>query len=131
MGWDVVDKGLKIVLSNEVPKLVKEKIPAEIKTIHKNFCPSLLPLLILAVLKCLMPWPMCYNFRCTVSQETLSDYGNMEFVLSVLLTLERFFKHELPLQKENQTGIMLGRWPRFLCAELNVSFVPSTEKSRE
>lgn len=36
MGWDVVDNGLKIVLSSDVPKICREKIPAEFNNFLKE-----------------------------------------------------------------------------------------------
>ncbi len=122
MGWDIGEKGFKVVLSNEVPQYVKQglaplsdaarfKYGFELDEIKFTFTHPGGPKVIEAV-KENWPFPETYYDR---TWDNLSKYGNMSSV-SVLTNFSDFLAQDkLPVGK----GLSLAFGPAF-CAELGV-----------
>ena len=122
MGWDVVDSGFKVVLSPEVPNLVKAELPDAVAGLlteaglgrdgldfyvaHPGG-----PKVLGAMQEALDLDPADLQ----ASWDSLATYGNMSST-SVLFVLHELLKDRPPA---GQRGLMAAMGPAF-CAELNL-----------
>lgn len=122
MGWDMVDTGFKVVLSNKVPDIVSKELPGEIDTFlsENNVTSSSLDFYVAhpGGPKVLKAMEVALNLKdgdLKHSWDCLAKHGNMSSV-SVLFVLEALLK-DLPAK--NSWGMMTAMGPAF-CAELGL-----------
>ena len=121
MGWDVTERGFRVVLSAEVPNLVRDHLRAEVdgflagqglelREIESFVCHPGGPKVLHAVAEALaLP-----DDALAVTWESLARVGNVSSV-SVLLVLEATARERRP--RADSLGLLLGMGPGF-CAEL-------------
>ena len=122
MGWDMVDTGFKVVLSNKVPHIVSEELPGEVAVFleESDVESSAIDFYVAhpggpKVLKAMENALQLKEDDLKHSWDCLAKHGNMSSV-SVLFVLEALLK-ELP--PKDAWGIMTAMGPAF-CAELGL-----------
>ncbi len=121
MGWDVSEKGFRIVLSRDVPKLVRENLRRDVddflaeRGLTRNDIGSWVlhtggPKILEATAEALQ----LKNGELDVSWECLRRMGNLSSA-SVLVVLEEVMKHRRPAP--GTLGILAAMGPGF-CSEL-------------
>ncbi|MBM66277.1 MAG: type III polyketide synthase [Myxococcales bacterium] len=122
MGWDVVDSGFKVVLSPEVPSLVKEELPSAVEGLLRDadLGADALDFYVAhpggpKVLGAMQEALGLSQADLQASWDSLATYGNMSST-SVLFVLHELLK---ALPPPGQRGLMAAMGPAF-CAELNL-----------
>ncbi|MBJ93931.1 MAG: type III polyketide synthase [Rickettsiales bacterium] len=122
MGWDVVDSGFKVVLSPEVPKLVANEVPGEVKALLEEAeVGQDKPDFVVAhpggprVLEALQAALELEPEMLQHSWDSLEQHGNMSSA-SVLFILKDTLEN---LPPTNSVGMMTALGPGF-CAEFNL-----------
>ena len=121
MGWDMVDSGFKVVLSPEVPSLVKQELPGAVQGLlaEAELTPDGLDFMWLIpegrILGAMQDALGLTQTDLQASWDSLATYGNMSST-SVLFVLHELLK-DLP--PAGQRGLMAAMGPA-LCAELNL-----------
>jgi alkylresorcinol/alkylpyrone synthase len=122
MGWDMVDTGFKVVLSPEVPDIVRRELPGAVQGVCQAAGIRHADLSFVAahpggpkVLQAMEQALDMAHGTLRLSWESLARYGNMSSV-SVLFVLEHMLQ-DLP--KPPALGLMIAMGPAF-CAELAV-----------
>ena len=120
MGWDMVDTGFKVVLSPEVPDIVRRELPGAVQGVCRAAGIRQADLSFVAahpggpkVLQAMEQALDMMHGALHLSWESLARYGNMSSV-SVLFVLEHILK-DLPTP--DALGLMIAMGPAF-CAEL-------------
>ncbi|MGE0789444.1 MAG: type III polyketide synthase [Sandaracinaceae bacterium] len=121
MGWDIVDRGFKVVLSRDVPTIVREAVPPAVdrflddhgltrRDIATWICHPGGPKVMTALEEGLgLP-----DDALDASRAALADVGNLSSA-SVLYLLDEYRAHRRPA--EGAAGILMAMGPAF-CAEL-------------
>jgi alkylresorcinol/alkylpyrone synthase len=122
MGWDIVDTGFKVVLSSEVPDIVRRELPGAVQRICQAAGLRPADLSFVAahpggprVLQAMEQALHMADGALHLSWESLARHGNMSSV-SVLFVLAHLLK-DLP--KPDALGLMVAMGPAF-CAELGL-----------
>ena len=122
MGWDMVDSGFKVVLSPEVPSLVKQELPGAVQGLlaEAELTPDGLDFYVAhpggpKVLGAMQDALGLTQKDLQASWDSLATYGNMSST-SVLFVLHELLK-DLP--PAGQRGLMAAMGPAF-CAEFNL-----------
>lgn len=119
MGWDIGARGFKVVLSADVPKIVRRELPAEVDRflaahalargdVARWICHPGGPKVIDAIEDALGLPPSAL----AITRRSLASVGNLSSA-SVLHVLGQ----TLPLAREGERGVLLAMGPGF-CAEL-------------
>jgi alkylresorcinol/alkylpyrone synthase len=122
MGWDIVDQGFKLVLSGDVPTIVKENFIPPIQEVLKNHQLDLKDIKFYIshpggpkVLTAMEESLGLENNELQFSYQSLKEHGNMSSV-SVLNVLEKTINTFSNQKSTNQNGLMLAMGPAF-CGE--------------
>ena len=122
MGWDVVDTGFKVVLSPEVPQLVANELPGEVKSLMAATAGNReKPDFMVAhpggpkVMEAMETALELEDDALELSWQSLHQFGNMSSS-SVLFVLRDTIERK---PKPGSIGMMAAMGPAF-CAELNV-----------
>lgn len=115
MGWEFLDKGFKVLFSQDIPTIISKNIHNDVSSFLEKYQ------LTLSDIKNFIFHPggkkilTAYEEALSVNQDSLkntrevmNDYGNMSSV-TVLYVLERFFSQGF----ENGYGLMLSMGPGF------------------
>ncbi|GAA4454279.1 type III polyketide synthase [Rurimicrobium arvi] len=117
MGWEFLDKGFKVLFSQDIPTIISENIYSDITSFLgkqglrlqdiKNFIfhPGGKKVLTAYETSLQVEGDFLYNTRTV-----MNEYGNMSSA-TVLYVLERFFKQGF----ENGYGLMVSMGPGFSC----------------
>ena len=123
MGWDIVSSGFQIVLSGDVPKLVKEKVSENITKFLDDHQMSLNDVGFFIshpggpkVLEAITEISGRDRNAFQMSWDSLRDQGNMSSV-SVLHAMEKTLKERPP--RSDSLGLMLAMGPAF-CSEMAI-----------
>lgn len=125
MGWDFISSGFKIVLSNEVPKIVKELVPENIQDFltSNNLKRDDLDFFVShpGGPKVMMAMEEALSLKSgelCLSWESLKKYGNMSST-SVLFILKESIKNKGKKENPGELGLMLALGPAF-CSEFSL-----------
>jgi len=116
MGWDVVETGLKVRFSRDIPSIVRQHLPS---LVHQACSEWNIPVSCLrhyvvhpGGVKVLDAYSESLNLpseALSEALETLTNYGNMSSA-SVLFVLKQYLKTHVP---SNDYGVMLALGPGF------------------
>ncbi len=122
MGWDIIDPGFKLVLSGDVPKIVKENFTPPIVDFLRNNQLNIQNINFYIshpggpkVLNAIEESLKLENNELQYSYQSLKEHGNMSSV-SVINVLENTINHLTEKIAKNQLGLMLAMGPAF-CGE--------------
>ncbi|MCZ6872776.1 MAG: type III polyketide synthase [bacterium] len=122
MGWDIVDSGFKVVLSPEVPDIVRRELPRAVQELCRSGGIRQTDLSFVVAHpggpKVLQAMAQTLDLADDILQrswESLARYGNMSSV-SVLFVLDETLKHA---PQPDALGLMVAMGPAF-CAELSL-----------
>lgn len=121
MGWDLVESGLKVRFSRDIPALIRERLPGWVAAACRdwNIAPSALRHFVLHPGGARVLVAYAEGLGLTRDQfggayTVLADYGNMSSP-SVLFVLAEFLRRVPP---ENAYGLMLALGPGFSAEQL-------------
>lgn len=121
MGWDIVDEGFQVVLSPDVPKLVREALPLAVDAFlaEHGLCRDDIATWVShpggpAVLQAMEEGLTLPEGALDASRESLAEVGNLSSA-SVLCVLEEFRANRRP--PAGSYGLLMALGPAF-CAEM-------------